>query len=340
MSNFPAISVIIPLYNAENFIGECLESLLAQTFQNFEVIVVDDCSTDNSVAVVENYAKKFGRRLKLSRTPKNFGSGARPRNKGLKLSRGEFVFNMDNDDLLVPTALEELMTLAENFSADVVYCEKYYRARADLSEVRICSEQTGNLIEEPTLETDDPALRVQAILDGRFWVAPWSKLVRRDLLLEHEIFFPPCKISDDDIWTCELIFCAGKILRVPNTVYVNRITDDSLSRIDRTPAHEIIFWLDPLVSGLKSFDDFMGEINFFRQNPQYRLAILDHLINGRTFAQINRYCEKISPVEIYETIRRNFAKDFGQHDVLFAYLCTLVHEQRKNLRLCDEQLRQ
>ena len=59
MSNLPAVSVIIPLYNAEKYIGECLESLLNQTFQNFEVIVVDDCSTDSSRAVAENFWERI-----------------------------------------------------------------------------------------------------------------------------------------------------------------------------------------------------------------------------------------------------------------------------------------
>ena len=57
----PAVSIIIPMYNAEKYIGECLDSILAQTFQDFEVIVVDDCSTDNSCAVVESYLPKFTR---------------------------------------------------------------------------------------------------------------------------------------------------------------------------------------------------------------------------------------------------------------------------------------
>ena len=66
-SDFPAISVIIPMYNAEKYIGELLDSLLIQTFQDFEVIVVDDCSTDNSAAVVESYIPKFNGRLILNK---------------------------------------------------------------------------------------------------------------------------------------------------------------------------------------------------------------------------------------------------------------------------------
>jgi len=67
---YPAVSVVIPMYNAEEYVGECLNSLLAQTFQNFEVIVVDDCSTDSSPAIVESYTEKFGGRLKLTKTKK------------------------------------------------------------------------------------------------------------------------------------------------------------------------------------------------------------------------------------------------------------------------------
>ena len=77
----PAVSVIIPMYNAEKYIGECLESLLLQTFQDFEVIVVDDCSTDNSFSIVESYIPKFDGRLKLTKTEKNSGGGGYvPRN--------------------------------------------------------------------------------------------------------------------------------------------------------------------------------------------------------------------------------------------------------------------
>ena len=79
----PAVSIIVPMYNVEKYVGEFLESILAQTFQDFEVIVVDDCSTDNSRTVVESYVEKFGGRLKLETTLTNSGHGAFPRDKGV-----------------------------------------------------------------------------------------------------------------------------------------------------------------------------------------------------------------------------------------------------------------
>ena len=121
-----AVSVIIPLYNAGNFLPVCLESLLIQTFDDFEVIVVDDCSTDSSLTVAESYRERFNGRLKLARTRKNSGNCAVPRNVGLPFSRGEYLFFLDSDDFVTLTALEELYFLAKKFDADVVHCEKWY----------------------------------------------------------------------------------------------------------------------------------------------------------------------------------------------------------------------
>lgn len=118
----PAVSIIIPMYNTEQYIRDCLDSILAQTFQDFEVIVVDDCSTDNSVLIVESYLPKFNQgvnRLKLIRSEKNSNTPGMPRNVGIRFSRGEYILFVDSDDAITPTALEELYPIAKKFDADV-----------------------------------------------------------------------------------------------------------------------------------------------------------------------------------------------------------------------------
>ena len=123
----PAVSVIIPMYNAEKYIGECLDSLLNQTFQDFEIIVVDDCSTDNSVAIAENILEKFGRENVLIKRKKNSGNfGYTARNRGFRYAKGEYVFFVDADDMLTDNALEELYASAKRFAADVVYTGARY----------------------------------------------------------------------------------------------------------------------------------------------------------------------------------------------------------------------
>ena len=83
----PLVSVIIPMYNSAKFIPQTLESLLYQTMTDFKVIVIDDCSTDNSVEVVESFAEKFGGRLHIIKLPKNTGGSGTPRNVGIQFAR-------------------------------------------------------------------------------------------------------------------------------------------------------------------------------------------------------------------------------------------------------------
>ena len=92
VNEIPAVSVIVPMYNTEKYIGELMDSVLAQTLQSFELVIVDDCSTDKSCEIVESYIPKFSGRLQLIKSSVNSGGCAVPRNKGLAVSRGEYVF--------------------------------------------------------------------------------------------------------------------------------------------------------------------------------------------------------------------------------------------------------
>ncbi|MBR3050239.1 MAG: glycosyltransferase family 2 protein, partial [Selenomonadaceae bacterium] len=320
MLNVPAVSVIIPLYNAEKYLAECLESVLAQTLKNFEVIVVDDCSTDSSVAIVESYIPKFGGRLKLSHMDVNSGKPSMPRNKGSAVSRGEYIYFMDDDDLITPTALEELYKLAKRFDADVVYCEKYYTCGANRENLRLTSEQKPGFVDKPTLETDYFPERIKKILEYSFIVMPWAYFSRRDLLTEHEISFPNI-IRDDSIWSWNLIFSAKKILRVPNAVYIWRLNEKSFLHKERSPQATLKFWLNPIIFGVKALDEFMGGIEFFRQNPSYRCAILEVFVHSKT-AQIFDTSLKLSLAEIYTSIKNDFGESLGEHDVLISWLLT------------------
>ncbi|MBR0101963.1 MAG: glycosyltransferase family 2 protein, partial [Selenomonadaceae bacterium] len=154
----PAVSVIIPMYNVESYVGECLESVLKQTFQDFEVIVVDDCSTDDSVKIVEEYAPKFDGRLRLFSMEKNTGTPGKPRNKGIELAHGEYIQFLDADDFMILHALEALYTAAKKYDADVVYSAAHYLMK-NPDDVKTIKDGEGKKFLEEGLE-DEPALTV------------------------------------------------------------------------------------------------------------------------------------------------------------------------------------
>ena len=328
--SYPAISVIIPMYNAEKFIGTCLESLLAQKFTDFEVIVVNDCSTDSSYAIVESYREKFDGRLTLAHMKENSGAAALPRNKGLNLSRGEYVYFLDSDDILINTALAEMYTLAKNYDADVVCCERHWEFGAD-GKIYLQTHQTGKLIDTPTFQSEDLGERLNELLQKDIWGGPLYKLTRRNFLVDNEIVFPNLRVCEDYFWTLNLFFHAKRFLRVPNAIYIEIKSESSLSRSNRTPQQRLSLWLNSAILGLKGLDNMLGELNFFRDNPQHRHAVINFFLN-KMLAFGFQMGITLPPFEYYETIKQDFSSRLGEQDVLVAALCTLVNTlQRANI---------
>ncbi len=117
----PAVSIIVPVYNVEEaLLRSCIESALAQTFTDFELILVDDASTDGSAAVCEEYLND--KRVNLLRLPQN-GGLANARNQGVTISTGEYITFLDADDRLVPETIERLLNIAAETTADIVIAD-------------------------------------------------------------------------------------------------------------------------------------------------------------------------------------------------------------------------
>ncbi|MBD3878320.1 MAG: glycosyltransferase [Quinella sp. 1Q5] len=341
--SLPIISVIIPMYNAEQYVGECLDSLLAQTFQDFEVIVVDDCSTDNSVETVKGYLPKFNGRLKLSKTQTNSGGCAVPRNVGLPLASGKYIYFMDSDDALTKTGLEEMYTLAKEYDADVVYCERYYMSTGVgedfIKNIHVATRrvQKPPYVEKPTLESEDLFERVQGILNERYWTGAVFKFVQHDLIKKHNMVFPHVKPSEDDIWTYGLVFFAKRWLRVPNMIYIRRMREDSIMGTTRTPQELLKFWINPALLGMKVLDSFMSQIEFFKENPQQRYAILERHFRGK-LNNAFRSVKKHTPLDVYEMIKEAFEEKLGEYDVLISTFCSQMFDQGKTLDSTQQKL--
>lgn len=128
------VSVVIPAYNCEKYIKTALSSVMAQTVENIEIIVIDDCSTDNTWKVIEQLAEKDSR-IRAIKNEKNLGV-AETRNKAMQYSQGEFIALLDSDDYWYEGKLEKQIKLQKETGADLIYCSY---AIVDEEEKKKCS---------------------------------------------------------------------------------------------------------------------------------------------------------------------------------------------------------
>ena len=341
MENFCAASIVIPMYNAERYIGALLDSVLAQTFQNFEVIIVDDCSTDSSCAVVESYVERFGGRLRLSRMKRNSGGPGAPTNKGIAHARGKYIYQVDNDDLLTPTALETLYTAAEKFRADVVHTTSYYVFTDEPPKLLPAPDKLtlkSSLLTKPTFDSEDAAERIKIFCRNGTPVEGWKKFVRRDLLIENEIAFQEdIRASQDVNWSIEVVFHAKRYLRIPQAVYIRRHRPDSVSQTKRVGAASIEWRGRLFVKSVEFLCKFFRREKFFDDNPQYAWLILDW-IERRYSTNFIRALQKVPPPAARNVLAELFTAEFGEHADLIAYLSTSANVSRLKIKRLEERV--
>lgn len=112
--NMPLVSVVIPVYNYSAYVAKAIDSMLSQTYQNFELIIVNDASTDNSLEIIKSYQKQYSKKIKIINLLKNLNCGGDAcANEGLKIAQGKYIARMDADDVALPTRLEKQVRFLE-----------------------------------------------------------------------------------------------------------------------------------------------------------------------------------------------------------------------------------
>ena len=319
--NTPAISVIIAMYNAEKYVAECLDSLLNQTFQDFEVIVVDDCSTDFSRAVVYSFFPKFHDKLKLMKFKQNSGLPGMPRNYALDMAQGKYVYFLDADDFLSTTALEELYNVAEEFNAEVVHVEKFlgFPEDGDKNEATAGSIQQENFVTEPTLETLDLGKRVDDFTKRQYLWWSCNKLFLKKFLDDNNIKFTPIKVWEDMIFAFKCVATAKIYVRVPFVSYYYRIRKESLSH----KAREVYSVLKTAFDVFNTLDSFMDTQEFFRENPEYKYKMLDFFMQDRLdgISENLLVTNDLTPEKLFKFLKTNiFNVNPEEYVAVMAYL--------------------
>lgn len=213
-------SIIIPLYNVEQYIGKCVESIADQLFNDYEAIFVDDGCTDNSAIIVEELATKRGIPFKLIHQSNQGLSVAR--NAGLKEASGEYVLFLDSDDWIEP---DTLSTLAGNINGDedlICFGGRRYFEDSD------CFEE-ADLLDKKEYKTGWEYYSENALDHRNFsFVCVVLRAYRRQYLLDHNLLFEPRIKHEDNLFTPLACFYAQKVKVIPTVLYNYRIRSNSI----------------------------------------------------------------------------------------------------------------
>ncbi len=183
------ISIITPVYNVEKYLKKCLDSILSQTFRDFELIIVDDGSPDSCGEIADEYAETDSR---VQVIHKENGGAPSARNAGIKIATGDYLYFPDSDDWLEPTYLQELYDTAVSTGSQLVisgYTMGYYENGKDCSYRVSVEDQNYNT--QVKLRNN-----LHQYFDNMMMAVPWNKLYKTDYIRSHDLFFPDVKWDD------------------------------------------------------------------------------------------------------------------------------------------------
>lgn len=287
------ISVVIPAYNVEKYIDKSFESLLNQTFKEFEVIAINDGSQDYTLEKMKAYEARDSRIRVINKA--NEGVGA-TRNLGLTLASSDYIIFIDPDDCLHPDMLKSLYEKAVETNANVIVCD-YYE----------CYEQSTDktLMTIPVESTDLLVVEEQKDLIFKITPAPWNKLIKTSILKEHKIEFPLNYRSEDLVFTLKLLAQCKTLAIVHQPLYyylANRMNNVSSSNDER-----ILHTLQALKEILTSYErwdlkwSFEAELEMLViKHIQYELHkviyITDKELANRIINEFYQFIEKHFPM--------------------------------------------
>lgn len=212
------ISIVIPIYNVSAYVESCLESVRKQSYKDLEIILVDDCGTDNSMDVIREYLRVHNLvEVRIIHHTSNLGLSA-ARNTGLEAATGDYVYFLDSDDELMDGCLSEMVASLNNQRYDFVIGNY---------------EVSGSDKEYPALTLPEGAILgnkeiMHSYAEGRWYMMAWNKLCRRDFLLSNDLYFEEGVLHEDVIWSFKLSCKANSMFVVQKPTYKYNIRTASI----------------------------------------------------------------------------------------------------------------
>ncbi len=241
--NAPQISVIIPAYNVEKYIQRCIDSVLAQTFADYEIIIVNDCSSDSTVEIIRKYYND-NKKIKLIQHEKNKGL-ALTRNTGMDNAFGEYIFFIDSDDWIQADTLAALFKLAKTSNADIAACG--ISAVYQDGSRKTLHSQRGMIA--------GGAQALPLIANDKIFVTAWNKLYSNELINKYKLRFADM-YHEDIMFAIETLFYCRLYVTIPDEMYNYYQTPASIVRGKYTDKHIISY-----IKLCSLFNQFVNKIN-------------------------------------------------------------------------------
>lgn len=241
----PKVSIIVPVYNVEKYIEKCLNSLVKQTMEDIEIIIVNDGSKDKSINVINKFIKQYPEKIKY--LEKKNGGLSDARNYGLPYAKGEYIAFLDSDDYVEEDMYEKMYELAKKENSDMVECNFIWeypnKQKEDVGQIYTNKKQMLEMVR----------------------VVAWNKLIRTNIVIENKITFPKGYRYEDVEFTYKLVPYLNKVSFLKKTCvhYVQR--ENSISNLQNERTKEIFYVLDHVLDFYKKnniYDEYKEELEY------------------------------------------------------------------------------
>lgn len=257
----PRFSIIIPVYNVESYLRECLDSVLGQTFTDWEAICVNDGSTDGSAAILDDYARRDKRFLIIAQP--NGGLSA-ARNTGLAAATGEYMLFLDSDDWMEPTMLKQL---AHHCNSTDMLCFACRRTDNGASDPLQTEQAAGwDYYNRHALERREVA-----------FVCVWQRCYRRSFLIENNLCFHEGILHEDNEFTPRACLKAKKVTVIPDVLYNYRVRPGSIMTTRGMKSKESLILIGNDLSEMFGQETGINKTIVYRALTQcYQMAFIDN----------------------------------------------------------------
>lgn len=243
----PLVSVIVPVYNVEQYLRKCLDSLINQSLKEIEIICVNDASPDNSIDILEEYAEK-DERIVIVNLEKNLCLGG-ARNIGINKAKSLYVGFVDSDDFVDLNMYEKLYYAAIKENADIVNCD-YYEYKGE-NRINRVDKYNSNIFYLPKYEMNKYFILREP--------SAWHNLYRKELFVKNNLYFPEHTFYEDCAIMSPLFLLAEKIIKVDCPLYFYRLNNYSICR----RSNDYRFY--ERMNGAKIFLSNMKKYNYFNK---------------------------------------------------------------------------